>query len=94
MISESRDFETESWDSETSQENSFLIIHIAILSATVRWIEILRARYALQLLILSTRTHFQRVSEHYMVTRMFLSILTLERGPACAPYNSTIGVQW
>ena len=45
----------------------------------MRLIEILRSRYVLQLLILSTRTHFQRVSEHYMVTRTFLSIFTLER---------------
>ena len=59
----------------------------------MRRIEILRTPYALQLLILSTGTHFQRVSEHYMVTRTFLSILTLERGPACAPYNSMDGVQ-
>ena len=46
----------------------------------MRLIEILRSRYVLQLLILSTGTRFQRVSEHYMVTRMFLLILTLERG--------------
>ena len=45
----------------------------------MRPIEILRASYALQLLILSTGAHFQRVSEHYMVTRTFLLILTLER---------------
>ena len=44
----------------------FLIIHIAIFSAKVRQIEILVARYALRLLILSTRTHFRRVSEHYV----------------------------
>ena len=53
-------------------------------------IEILRSRYVLQLLILSTGTRFQRVSEHYMVTRTFLLILTLERGLALtsARYNS------
>ena len=53
-------------------------------------IEILRALFTLQLLILCTRAHFQRVSEHYMVTRTFLLILTLERGLALtsARYNS------
>ncbi len=64
----------------------------AIISETMCQIEILRAYYALQLLILSTWAHFQRVSEHYMVTRTFLSILTLERlksGP-----NSTIAEKW
>ena len=45
----------------------------------MRQIEILRASYVLQLLILSTGTHFQRVSEYYMVARPFLSILSLER---------------
>ena len=45
----------------------------------MRQIENLRSHYFLQLLILSTGAHFQRVSEHYMVTRTFLSILTLER---------------
>ena len=56
----------------------------------MRLIEILRSRYVLQLLILSTGTRFQRVSEHYMVTRTFLLILTLERGLALtsARYNS------
>ena len=56
----------------------------------MRLIEILRSCYVLQLLILSTGTRFQRVSEHYMVTRTFLLILTLERGPALtsARYNS------
>ena len=39
-------------------------------------IEILTALFSLQLLILSTGTHFQRVSEHYMVTRTFLSIFS------------------
>ena len=61
----------------------------------MRQIEILRASYALQLLILSTGAHFQRVSEHYMVTRTFLSILTLERersGTKSVPYNSMDGV--
>ena len=56
----------------------------------MRQIEILRASYALQLLILSTVTYFQPISEHYMVTWTFLSILTLERGlaPTSAQYNS------
>ena len=63
---------------------------IANNSETMRQIEILRASYALQLLNLSSRTHFQRISEHYLVTRTFLSILTLEIGPAptSAQYNS------
>ena len=52
---------------------------IANNSEIMHRIEILRSRYVLQLLILSTRTHFQRVSEHYMVTRTSLWILTLER---------------
>ena len=56
----------------------------AIISETMHQIEILKASYALQLSILSTGTHFQRVSEHYMVTRKFLSILTFERGLASA----------
>ena len=53
-------------------------------------IEILRALFTLQLLILSTGAHFQHVSDHYMVTRTFLSILTLEKGLAStsAQYNS------
>ena len=56
----------------------------------MRLIKILRSRYVLQLLILSTGTHFQRVSEHYMVTRTLLWILTLERDLAStsAQYNS------
>ena len=41
---------------------------IANISETMGRIEILKALYVLQLLILSTGTHFQRVSEHYMVT--------------------------
>ena len=66
------------------------VSRIANNSETMRWIAILRPHYVLQLLILSTGTRFQRVSEHYMVTRTFLSILTLERGPAStsAQYNS------
>ena len=65
-------------------------LRIAHNSETMRLIEILRSHYVLQLLILSTGTRFQRVSEHYMVTKMFWSILTLERGPAStsAQYNS------
>ena len=54
-------------------------------------IEILRALYALQLLILSTGAHFQRVSEHYMVTRTSLLILILERKAQQVP--STIVVR-
>ena len=54
-------------------------------------IEILTALFTLQLLILSTGTHFQRVSEHYMVTRTFLSIfssqgtINKQTGPAQRP---------
>ena len=69
---------------------------IANNSDTMHWIEILRSRYVLQLLILSTRTHFQCVSEHYMVTRTFLSIFTLEReisGTKSAQYPSMAGVR-
>ena len=69
---------------------------IANKSETMHWIEILRSRYVLQLLILSTRTHFQRVSEHYMVTRTFLSNFTLERqrsGAKSAQYISMDGVR-
>ena len=50
-------------------------------------IEILRSRYVLQLLILSTRTHFQRVSEHYMVTRTYLWILSCHIAGAGARYT-------
>ena len=62
----------------------------AIISEILHRIEILRALFTLQLLILSTRTHFQRVSEHYMVTRTFLSILTLEREVQHQEVPSTI----
>ena len=53
-------------------------------------IEILMASYALQLLILSTGAHFQRITEHYMVTRTFLSILTLDREVQHQEVPSTI----
>ena len=56
---------------------------IANNSETMCQIENLRSHYFLQLLILSTGAHFQRVSEHYMVTRTFLLILTLERSSRC-----------
>ena len=72
------------------------VSRIANNSKTVRRIEILRSRYVLQLLILSTGTHFQRVSEHYMVTRTFLSIFTLERersGTKSTQYISMAGVR-
>ena len=54
-------------------------LRIANNSETMRRFKILGASYVLQLLILSTGTHFQHVSEHYMVARTFFSILTLER---------------
>ena len=63
---------------------------IANNSETMRQIENLRSHYLLQLLILSTGAHFQRVSEHYMVTRTFLSILTLERSSRCPVQYYTV----
>ena len=51
---------------------------------------ILRASFALQLLILSTGTHFQHVSEHYIVTRTSLSILTLKRKVQQVPISTIV----
>ena len=53
-------------------------------------IEILRASYALQLLILSTGAHFQRVSEYYIDTRTFLWIgTTVQWDYVCFMYVAT-----
>ena len=57
----------------------------------MRQIEILRASYVLQLLILSTGTHFQHVSEHYVYGHqsVFVNFDFGEKGQAGAQYNST-----
>ena len=56
----------------------------------MRRIEILMAPYALQLLILSTGAHFQRVSEYYIVTRTFLWIgTTVQWDYVCFMYVAT-----